>query len=129
MELDFIKDFVAWGANPYILTLIFAMGLGNVLKRGSWVQNKRIPLLLGVAGAIFFPALQWSLDKDYLARSIPHNAIVGVIIGWAAVGAHNWFVRTFPKLAWIIPKSEDTGFLTKHDVQNPKDVTSSHDQH
>lgn len=119
MDLDFIKDIVAWGANPYLLTLIFCMGLGNVLKRAEAMPNKKIPLVLGVVGGVFFPVLQWSLDKDYLARAIPHNVTVGIIVGWAAVGAHSWLLRTFPRLAWVIPKSEETAHINKADVEEP----------
>lgn len=117
--LDQIKDVAGWGVNPYLIVLVFCMSFGNVLKRAQCFSNAKIPAVLGLAGAIIFPLLSWSLDKDYLARAIPHNLFLGAIIGWGSVGAHKFFTTTFPKLAWMIPKSEDTIIINKSDVKPP----------
>lgn len=125
MDLDFVKDIISWQGNPYILTLIFGMGFHNVMKRGQWMQNRKLLLLQGAIGALFFTGLSWSLNADYRARAIPHNVVLGAIIGWAAMGAHIYLEKYFPRLAWIVPKADDTQVLHRKDVKpcEPVDKT------
>lgn len=75
--------------SPPVLLMLFLNLIGFALNKSPFIDNKYIPLLLPITGGILYPFIG-TIEATQRHPSV-HLAIIGCIIGGAAVGTNQLY--------------------------------------
>lgn len=94
----------------FIVTWVLLSFLGTRVKRIPAIENDFIPLVLALVGSFTYVGLAWLLGSP-LEKS---GFVVGFVNGFAAVGGHQFLIRT---------KQAITGEVSKEPPKDPPVTT------
>lgn len=84
----------------FIITWVLLSFLGTRVKRLPAIENDYIPLVLAFVGSVTYVGIAWLLGSP-LEKS---GFVVGFVNGFAAVGGHQFLIRTKQAISGEPPK-------------------------